>query len=104
MPDYATLMAPNEFDESLSLVIPQSRGLTGIRQGFWPAQRPKPGKCEIARIELLGKPASGCELEAYVLVHKGHQVAAKQFLADLRMPPKVDVVADPPWISTVDER
>jgi hypothetical protein len=103
VPGYATLMRAHDFDESLSLVIPRQRGLTGIRQGFWPAERPKPGKCEIARIELLGDPAAGCEIEAYVLLHAGHQIVAKRFLADLRMPPKVDVVADPGWTPKVDE-
>ena len=97
VPDYATLMAPGQFDESLSLVITQSRGLTGIRQGFWPAERPQPGKCEIARMELLADPATGCEIEAYVLLHQGHQVVAKRFLADLRTPVGVELVENPPW-------
>ncbi len=96
VPDYATLMAPNDFDESLSLVITQGSGLVGIRQGFWPAERPKPGKCEMAEIELLADPAAGCDVEAYVLLHTGHQIVAKRFLADLRMPPKVSVVTGPP--------
>ena len=102
VPGYATLMAPNEFDESLSLVITQGRGLLGIRQGFWPAERPKPGKCEIAQIELLADPATGGDVEAYVLVHQRHQIVAKRFLADLRIPPKVDVVADPQWTTLSD--
>jgi len=102
VPDYATLMAPNDFDESLSLVITRSRGLVGIRQGFWPAERPKPGKCEIARMELLADPATGCRLEAYVLVHGGHQLVAKRFLADLRTPPRVDVVDNPKWNSAAE--
>lgn len=104
VPDYATLMAPHDFDESLSLAITHSSGLVGIRQGFWPADRPEPGKCEIARIELLADPATGCDFEAYVLVHPGHQIVAKRFLSDLRIPPRVDVVTDPQWIATVDER
>ncbi|MFH1919657.1 MAG: hypothetical protein ABIP48_07240, partial [Planctomycetota bacterium] len=97
VPDYATLMAPNEFDESISLVITRSRGLTGIRQGFWPAERPKPGKCEIARMELLADPATGCQLDAYVLVHQGHQIVAKRLLADLRTPPHVELIETPQW-------
>jgi len=74
----------------------------GIRQGFWPAERPKPGKCEIAQIELLADPATGGDVEAYVLVHQRHQIVAKRFLADLRIPPKVDVVADPQWTTLSD--
>jgi hypothetical protein len=55
-------------------------------------------------MEFLADPAAGCEVEAYVLLHAGHQIVAKRFLADLRMPPKLDLVEDPQWISTVDER
>ncbi|NQT16898.1 MAG: hypothetical protein HQ582_29340 [Planctomycetes bacterium] len=103
-PDYATLMTPNEFDESLSLVITQSRGLTGIRQGFWPAERPKSGKCAVAQIELLADPTTGCDFETRVLLHAGHQIVAKRFLNDLRTPPRVDIVADPQWIPSPNER
>ena len=91
VPDYATLMTPNQFEESISLVIAGSRGLTGIRQGFWPEKRPQPGKCQIARMEFLADTATGCETEVYVLIHPGHQIAAKRFLADLRVPPKISV-------------
>ena len=97
VPEYATLMTPNDFDESLSLIISRSRGLTGIRQGFWPAQRPQPGKCEIAQVELLADPATGCEFEAYVLLHKGHQIVAKRFLADLRTPVQIELIEEPTW-------
>jgi len=95
VPDYATLMAPDHFDESLSLVITRGRGLVGIRQGFWPSRRPEPGKCEIARIELLADVSAGCDVEAYVLLHPGHQIVAKRFLADLRVPPKVVAILEP---------
>ena len=92
VPEYVSLLAPDQFDESISLVIARGRGLTAIRQGFWPAERPKPGKREFARIELLADTAAGCDAEIYVLVHPGHQIVAEQFLADLRTPPRVDVV------------
>ncbi len=90
MPDYATLMTPHDFDESLSLAITRRSGLVGIRQGFWPAERPNPGACEIARVELLADRESGCDVEAYVLVHPGHQIVAKRFLADRRLAPRVE--------------
>ena len=95
VPDYATLMAPDGFEESLSLIISGSEGLSGIRQGFWPKLRPNPGKCEIAQIELLAHPAAGCDAEIYVLLHPGHQIVAKQFLADLRVPPRVELIDKP---------
>ncbi|MFC1597188.1 hypothetical protein ACFL5Q_04515 [Planctomycetota bacterium] len=104
VPDYATLMTPNDFEESLSLVITRSRGLVGIRQGFWPAERPKSGKCEVSQIELLADPATGCDVEARVLVHGGHQIVAKRFLQDLRNAPRVDVVESPRWIPSPDQR
>ena len=95
VPDYATLMAPHDFDESISMVITRKDGLTGIRQGFWPARRPEPGRCEIAQIELLADRSAGCEAEVSVLLHAGHQVAAKQFLGDWRAAPFAVLVSRP---------
>ncbi|MHC4399056.1 MAG: hypothetical protein ACYTG0_05185 [Planctomycetota bacterium] len=95
VPDYATLMAPDHFDESVSLVISHQEGLTGVRQGFWPHSRPAPGNCATARVELLADTRSGCDAEIHVLIHPGHQIVAKRFLADLRMPPRVDVIEKP---------
>jgi len=101
VPDYATLMTPPRFEESLSLVITRKEGLTGIRQGFWPAERPQPGKCEIAQIELVGDKTAGCDAAIYVLLHPGHQIAAKQFLADLYLAPRVDLVDRSRWADGV---
>jgi len=95
VPDYASLMAPDHFDESISLVIPRQTGLVGVRQGFWPAERPKAGKCELAQIELLGDRSKGCDATVYVLLHEGHQIVAKQFLADQALAPEVIVVPSP---------
>ena len=92
VPDYATLMTPPDFEESLSLVITRKQGLIGIRQGFWPAERPRAGKRQIAQIELTADKTAGCDAEIYVLLHARHQIVAKQFLADLRLAPRVEVV------------
>ena len=97
VPDYATLMARGNFDESISLVLTRKKGLTEIRQGFWPKHRPKSGKCEVAQVELLADTTTGCEAEIYVLLHGRHQIVAKQFLADRRNAPAVHVVANPRW-------
>ena len=54
-------------------------------------QLAKPGKREIAQIELVASPppssVSLCDAEIFVLLHEGHQVVAKQFRADLALPP-----------------
>jgi hypothetical protein len=92
VPPYATLMAPDQFDESISLVIARADGLKSIRQGFWPAERPKPGKCEAARIEILADATAGCDAELYVLVHPGYQIVAQRFREDLDVPPLVRVI------------
>ena len=97
VPEYATLMQRDGFDESVSLIITRKKGLTGIRQGFWPKERPKSGPCDIAQVELLADRAAGCDAQVYVLVHKGHQVVAKRFLADRRARPRVEVVTDVRW-------
>lgn len=104
VPDYATLMTPNDFEESLSLVITRSRGLMGIRQGFWPAERPKSGKCEVAQIEFLGDRAAGSDIEARVFLHACHQIVARRFLAAQQTTPRVDVVESPQWTASTNER
>ena len=55
VPDCAGLLAPPQFDESISLIVTDKTRLKGVRQGFWPHERPKPGKREIGQIELLGE-------------------------------------------------
>jgi hypothetical protein len=92
VPPVVSLIAPGDFDESISLVVTRPDGLSGIRQGFWPAERPKAGKRAVAQIELLADTAGGCDAEIHVLVHGGHQIVAQRFLSDLRTPPRVDVV------------
>ena len=92
VPPVVSLITPGDFEEAISLLITRSDGLVGVRQGFWPAERPKPGKREVAQIELLAGTAGGCDAEIHVLVHGGHQIVAQRFLQDLQTPPRVDVV------------
>jgi hypothetical protein len=87
-------MAPDHFDESISLILTRPAGLKSIRQGFWPKDRPKPGKCEAARIELLADTTAGCDAEIIVLLHPGYQIFAKQFSEDLHAPPLVRMVKE----------
>ncbi len=92
VPDYATLMAPDHFDESVSLIVMEKTGLRSIRQGFWPEKRPSPGRCAVAQVELLADLSTGCNAELYVLLHEGHQIVARRFLDDRLLVPKVEVV------------
>jgi hypothetical protein len=97
VPDYLTLMTPPAFDESLSLVMLRKDGLDQIRQGFWPAERPKPGPCEQARIEMIDRQAGVCDVEFVVYLHRGHQVAAGALFDELRDPPLATVTMEPLW-------
>jgi len=92
VPPVVSLITPGDFDESISLLITRPDGLVGVRQGFWPAQRPQPGRREVAQIELLADTADGCDAEIHVMVHEGHQIVAQRFLSNLQSPPRVDVV------------
>lgn len=80
-PPYATLMEPDGFPESIS-IIPDAFGLlTGMkfRQGFWPEQRPKAGKVDFAEVEFCASNARQASATAQVLLHPGHQVVARDF-------------------------
>lgn len=93
VPPLVTFTAPPGFEESVSFLIeagPES-GLTGVRQGFWPAERPKPGKCEIAQLELLAARGKTAEFTVTVLVHPGNQAAARA-RAEARKAVEVTVV------------
>ena len=92
VPPVVSLITPGDFEEAISLVVTRPDGLVGVRQGFWPAERPKPGKRAVAQIELLADTAGGCDAEVHVLVHGGHQIVAQRFLSDLQRPPRIDVV------------
>lgn len=97
VPDYLTLMAPPKFDESLSLLVLRKEGLDQVRQGFWPAERPKSGPCAQARIELISRGAAECEVELIVYLHQGHQVIAAALLDEFRDPPLAILTPDPLW-------
>ncbi len=92
VPDCAGFLAPPQFDESISLIVTRKTGLKGVRQGFWPRERPKPGKREIGQIEILADTTEKSFSRVYVLLHEGHQIVAQRFQADLASPPEVFVV------------
>lgn len=92
IPPYASMMAPDDYAESVS-VIPEAHGLIAgmkFRQGFWPADRPKAGPVDFAGIEFACVNASRAVATARVLLHEGHQVVAKAFRSNyLDHPPVV---------------
>jgi hypothetical protein len=91
VPDYFTAMTPNDFPESVSLVLLDHEGVDSIRQGFWPAKRGETGPCELAWIELLSHRDAGASATVDVLIHKGHQPVAREHLEAVRTPPLVIV-------------
>jgi len=97
VPDILTLMTPPKFDEGLSIILLRKGGLDQVRHGFWPAERPKSGPCQQARIELITRHATVCEVELVVYLHQEHQVAAARLLETLRDPPLVTLTTDPLW-------
>jgi len=96
VPEYFTCMTPNDFPESISFVLLDHRGIDAVRQGFWPAERGKPGPCAYAWVELIshGAPASAT---VDVLVHRGHQPVAREHLEAQRRPPLVIVPRGFAW-------
>jgi hypothetical protein len=87
VPDYFTCMTPPSFPESVSFVLLDRSGIDAIRQGFWPAERGKPGKCEHAWIELLSHSNTAASSLVDVLLHQGHQpVAAAHLQAEKHGP------------------
>lgn len=94
IPPYATMMAPDQFQESLS-VLPLVAGGTPdethrYRHGFWPEARPRPGPVKYAQIELTTRDASSTRASAYILLHPGYQTTARRFRQTrLDQPPTV---------------
>lgn len=84
VPDYFTCMTPNDFPESVSLVLLEHAGIDTVRQGFWPGKRGEPGLCEYAWVELLSHSSSGASCKADILIHKGHQPVAAAHLDSQR--------------------
>jgi hypothetical protein len=96
VPDVFTCLTPDAFKESVSFVLLRHEGLDSIRQGFWPAERGKPGPCAYAWVELL---SHGARASATVdlLIHPGHQPIASRHLESQRKPPMVIVPEGFTW-------
>jgi len=83
VPSYASMMAPNDFRESVSFVLHSQEGIARFRQGIWPKQRPKPGPAENARLEYIAAPgARRASLALTVMLHPGHPRIARRRLEE----------------------
>ncbi len=81
IPPYATMMTPNGFEESVS-VIPwgeSDASVTKFRQGFWPENRPEAGPVKYAEIELAATDTDLATAHADIVLHRGHQVVGRQY-------------------------
>lgn len=87
VPPVATALDPLAFAESVSVILQEQSGLDKYRQGFWPAQRPKPGPCKQAEMEYISTDGSAVSLTASFLIHPGHQAKAERFRKQLLSPP-----------------
>ncbi len=61
VPYYITLMNPQGFDESISLVPFEKQGVNHVRQGFYPEQRGKPGALKYAEVEIVALLGAGLQ-------------------------------------------
>ena len=101
VPPYATVMTPNRFEESIS-VIPwtngRNAGITKFRQGFWPEHRPRVGPVKYAEIELVATDTDHAAAGARILLHPGHQVVAKRLRkTHVTQPPTIIVPRGFEW-------
>lgn len=82
VPPVATMMTPDHFRESIS-VIPWDMalmpGVTKLRQGFWPEKRPESGAVNQAQVELVGENATRAEAGARIVLHSGHQTVGQAY-------------------------
>jgi len=81
VPPYATMMTPPGYGESISLIggIDAPPAAAKFRQGFWPARRPKAGPVVYAQAEYIARDSTTASASAWVLLHEGYQVVAKQY-------------------------
>jgi hypothetical protein len=97
-PPYATMMTPDAFQESISVIPTELGSIQRFRQGFWPEQRPKPGPIDYAQLEYVSLSRGNAGFYGYVLLHSGYQTTAKAF-RDARVdnPPSVIYPKSTKW-------
>ena len=91
VPEYASLLAPLDFAEGVSIIPLSVSGIDRWRQGFWPEKRPDPGPCKYAQVEFAATnpDRGGASAEVLVMLHPGSHTVAKQAAADLQCRPVV---------------
>lgn len=114
VPPYITLMEPNRFLESISLILRDKKNLTSVRYGFFPPQRGKPGARTYAWVEFLSQGTELSYVDLQIKLHPGYQIVAEDSYNNLRTPPLViisgetrlpqkpteSVSSSPPWYDT----
>ena len=90
IPPYSTMMTPDAFAESISVVPTATNSIQRYRQGFWPEKRPDSGPVDYAELEYISLSRAEAGFAGYVLLHSGYQTTAKAFRdARLDSPPMV---------------
>lgn len=101
IPPYATMMTPNQFRESVSVIPWDPRHMEGIskfRQGFWPENRPESGPVNLAQMELVATDAATASAGARIVLHPGHQKLARIYReTHVDSPPAVIMPAEWEW-------
>jgi len=91
IPQYASLLAPPDFPEGISIIPLSVSGIDRWRQGFWPEKRPDPGPCKYAEVEFAATSPGkgGASAEVLVMLHPGSHTVARQAVADREACPLV---------------
>jgi hypothetical protein len=91
VPEYASLLAPPDFVEGISILPLSLSGVDRWRQGFWPDKRPEPGPCKYAQVEFAATRLSkkGAAVKCWVMLHSGSHTVARQSLAEREAAPLV---------------
>ncbi|NOY79781.1 MAG: hypothetical protein GXP31_02125 [Kiritimatiellaeota bacterium] len=79
-PDITLLPArPGTDTEAITFHIVESQGIDRVRQGFWPANRPKVGPRATARIEYISRKTNSALLNVRVRLHTGWQLQGRRW-------------------------
>ncbi len=79
LPPFVTFFHPDDLDESLSLIVMEAKGVTGVRQGFWSEKRRAfAGPRQLAVCEVLSQPPSSASLRLFLVLHPGHHRHAQE--------------------------
>ncbi|GIV20689.1 MAG: hypothetical protein KatS3mg023_2440 [Armatimonadota bacterium] len=89
-PPVLTLFHPGDLSESLSLLMMENEGCSGVRQGFWGEARGKPADARrYATVELVAQPVMPVRLRLWLWLHEGYHVHARQMRQRLMHPASI---------------